>query len=242
MGTSRRCISGRHGGRWQLAGAALIGTLLGDPGDAAQRKAILERMAGWVVKSVERKRVNGRLVENVRDGTAGGILHWGRENGEDLRWFRDEIRRAYAGRTPRVLDPFAGGGAVPLEALRLGCDVTAIDINPVAWFILKCTLEYPQRLVGEKRPLPDFALRDAEFMAAFFKEQGFQGSKVAHVSPAARARPRKRGSTRPDQCRRSPARSGPCLAHACLGTMGASACADASGAVLPHLCRIRTAD
>ena len=39
---------------------------------------------------------------------------------------------------------FAGGGAILLEAMRLGCDVTAMDINPVAWFILKCTLEYPQ--------------------------------------------------------------------------------------------------
>ena len=94
-------------------------------------------MAGRVVKKVERKRVNGRLVEKMKEETAGGILHWGRENGEDLQWFREEIRRAYGGSAPRVLDPFAGGGAVPLEALRLGCDVTAIDINPVAWFILK---------------------------------------------------------------------------------------------------------
>ena len=158
--------------------AALIGTLLGDPGDAEQRNAILERIAGRVVKKVERKRVNGRLVENVKDETVGGILHWGRENDEDLRWFRDEIRRAYGGRAPRVLDPFAGGGAIPLEALRLGCDVTAIDINPVAWFILKCTLEYPQRLAGKKNPLPGFALRDAEFMAAFFKAQGFKGATL----------------------------------------------------------------
>ena len=158
--------------------AALIGTLLGDPGDAERRKEILERMAGRVVEKVERKRVNGRLVENVKEETAGGILHWGRENDEDLHWFREEIRRAYGGRAPRVLDPFAGGGAVPLEALRLGCAVTAIDINPVAWFILKCTLEYPQRLAGEKHALPGFALRDAEFMAAFFKAQGFRGATL----------------------------------------------------------------
>ena len=158
--------------------AALIGTLLADPGDAEQLKAILERMAGRVVKKVERKRVNGRLVEKVKEETAGGILHWGRESDEDLQWFREEIRRAYGGRAPRVLDPFAGGGAVPLEALRLGCDVTAIDINPVAWFILKCTLEFPQRLAGEKHALPGFALRDAEFMAAFFKAQGFRGATL----------------------------------------------------------------
>ena len=158
--------------------AALIGTLLGDPGDGDERKAILERMAGRIVKKVERKRVNGRLVEKMKEETAGGILHWGRENDQDLRWFREEIRRAYGGRAPRVLDPFAGGGAVPLEALRLGCDVTAIDINPVAWFILKCTLEYPQRLSGKKIPLPDFVLRDSEFMAAFFKGQGFKGATL----------------------------------------------------------------
>lgn len=36
-----------------------------------------------------------------------------------------------------MLDPFAGGGAIPLEAMRFGCDVTAIDINHVVWFILK---------------------------------------------------------------------------------------------------------
>ena len=158
--------------------AALIGTLLADPGDAERRTAILERMAGRVVKKVERKRVNGRLVEKVKEETAGGILHWGRESDEDLQWFREEIRRAYGWRAPRVLDPFAGGGAVPLEALRLGCDVTAIDINPVAWFILKCTLEYPQRLAGEKHALPDSALRDAEFMAAFFKARGFKGAML----------------------------------------------------------------
>ena len=158
--------------------AALIGTLLDDPGDSARRRAILERIAGSVVKKIDRKRVNGRLVENVKEETAGGILHWGRENDADLQGFREEIRRAYGGRAPRVLDPFAGGGAVPLEALRLGCDVTAIDINPVAWFILKCTLEYPQRLAGKKHPLPAFVLRDAEFMAAFFKAEGFKGATL----------------------------------------------------------------
>ena len=53
---------------------------------------------------------------------------------------------------------FAGGGAIPLEAMRLGCEVIANDYNPVAWFILKCTLEYPQRLAGKTQPLPDLVL------------------------------------------------------------------------------------
>lgn len=56
-------------------------------------------------------------------------------------------RRIAANRTspPRVLDCFAGGGAIPLEALRLGCDAWALDLNPVAFLILKATCEYPQR-------------------------------------------------------------------------------------------------
>ena len=46
---------------------------------------------------------------------------------------------------PQVLDPFAGGGAIPLEALRLGCEAHAVDINPVAHLIELCTLVYPQK-------------------------------------------------------------------------------------------------
>ena len=156
--------------------AALIATLLPDPGDTEQRRLILERLAGKVTEKVERKRVNGRIVEKVKEETTGGILHWGRENGPDLAWFRHEIRQAYGGRAPKVLDPFAGGGAIPLEAMRLGCQTTAMDINPVAWFILKCTLEYPQKLAGQTRPLPEFALADREFMEAFLKAQGFKGA------------------------------------------------------------------
>lgn len=157
--------------------AALIATLLPDPGTPEKRREILERLAGKVVEKIERKKMpSGKIVERKKEETVGGILHWGRESGPDLEWFRDEIRKAYGGRAPKVLDPFAGGGAIPLEAMRLGCEATAIDINPVAWFILKCTLEYPQRLAGQKRPLPEFVLKDRDFMEAFFKAQGFKGA------------------------------------------------------------------
>ena len=69
---------------------------------------------------------------------------------------REDILKANGGQPPRVLDPFAGGGAIPLEALRLGCETYASDLNPVAVFIEKCTLEYPQKygqakLVAGKR-------------------------------------------------------------------------------------------
>lgn len=57
---------------------------------------------------------------------------------------RKEILNEY-GHPPRVLDPFGGGGSIPLEALRLGCETHSMDYNPVAVLIQKCTLEYPQR-------------------------------------------------------------------------------------------------
>jgi putative DNA methylase len=46
---------------------------------------------------------------------------------------------------PKVLDVFAGGGSIPLEALRLGCDTYALELNPVAHLIELCTLVYPQK-------------------------------------------------------------------------------------------------
>ena len=158
--------------------AALIATLLPDPGTPEKRAELIEKIGGRVIEKIERKKMpSGKIKEIVKEETVGGILHWGRdtENKETLDWFRAEIKKAYGGRAPKVLDPFAGGGSIPLEAMRLGCEVTAIDINPVAWFILKCTLEYPQKLAGQKQPLPDFILKDRDFMEAFFKSQGLNG-------------------------------------------------------------------
>jgi len=156
--------------------AALIATLLPDPGNDAERKRLLELLGGTVRTRNTFKNVGGRKVPVLKEETEGGILHWGQENGPALDFFREEIKKAYGGRAPRVLDPFAGGGAIPLEAMRLGCEVTAIDINPVAWFILKCTLEYPQRLAGQTRALPRFALESSDFMSAYWKAKG-KGSK-----------------------------------------------------------------
>src|SRR6266568_529260 len=159
--------------------AALIATLLPDPGNAEERKQLLERLAGHVRTKVKKKKLpDGSVEEQISEETEGGILHWGRENSADLDWFRDKIREAYGGRAPKVLDPFAGGGAIPLEAMRLGCDVTAVDINPVAWFLLKCTLEYPQRLANQYRPLPDFACQSRDFMESYFKAKGFKGAAL----------------------------------------------------------------
>jgi putative DNA methylase len=163
--------------------AALIATLLPDPGDQAKRRELLEKIGGKVVEKVTTETKNGRTIKKVKYETSGGVLHWGNENSPDMDWFRSEIKKAYGGRAPRVLDPFAGGGAIPLEAMRLGCEVTAIDINPVAWFILKCTLEYPQKLAGQTRPLPDFAKADPDFLRSFLENK--TGRKATTVKARA---------------------------------------------------------
>ena len=104
--------------------------------------------------------------------TDGGILHWGREGGLELERFRERIRDSVSGRVPRVLDPFAGGGAIPLEAMRLGCETFASDLSPVAWFVLRCTLHYPHLVGQADRPLPDFAIADRGFATALVKSRG----------------------------------------------------------------------
>ena len=144
--------------------AVLLAALLDDPGDRRRRNALIRRIGGDVVtKQTDR---------GEKEETVGGVLHWGRESSSEVDVFRAAIRESFGGRAPKVLDPFAGGGAIPLEAMRLGCEVTASDLNPVAWFILRCTLHYPQLMAGQARPLPAFALRDREFVEAFLKAQG----------------------------------------------------------------------
>lgn len=69
---------------------------------------------------------------------------------------REEILKANNGKPPKVLDPFAGGGSIPLEALRLGCETYASDLNPVAVLIEKCTLEYPQKYGRKKVKASNF--------------------------------------------------------------------------------------
>jgi len=54
---------------------------------------------------------------------------------------RGLVNAAHPEETPLVVDPFAGGGSIPLEALRLGCEAFASDLNPVACLILKTMLE-----------------------------------------------------------------------------------------------------
>lgn len=58
-----------------------------------------------------------------------------------LKTARALVKAAHGEEAPLVVDPFAGGGSIPLEALRIGCDAFASDLNPVACLINKVLLE-----------------------------------------------------------------------------------------------------
>lgn len=77
------------------------------------------------------------------------LVEWGNSNDEELlKAAKAEIMKSTGGNPPALLDPFAGGGAIPLEAQRLGLEAHAHDLNPVAVMINKAMIEIPPRFSG----------------------------------------------------------------------------------------------
>lgn len=96
---------------------------------------------------------------------------------EDLEIMGDLLEIAWGTSELTVLDPFAGGGSIPFEALRYGFTTIANDLNPVAATILKATLDYPARFgpaLAEdiKKWGVIWARRVEEKLAPFFPKQG----------------------------------------------------------------------
>lgn len=84
------------------------------------------------------------------------LVVWENSNDEQvMEAAKEEILKSTNGNPPELLDPFAGGGAIPLEAQRLGLKVHAHDLNPVAVMINKAMIEIPPRF-SDKAPVnPD---------------------------------------------------------------------------------------
>ena len=90
----------------------------------------------------ERERLFGILTRLVK---------WENSNDEAiLAEAKAEILKSTDGNPPALLDPFAGGGAIPLEAQRLGLEAHAHDLNPVAVMINKAIIEIPPSFVGHR--------------------------------------------------------------------------------------------
>ncbi|MFH1931865.1 MAG: DUF1156 domain-containing protein [Pseudomonadota bacterium] len=90
------------------------------------------------------------------------------------------------GSRPLVVDPFAGGGSIPLEALRVGADAFASDLNPVAVLLNKVVLEYipkyGQRLADEVRKWGQWIKEQAEKeLAEFYPKDPDGATPIAYL-------------------------------------------------------------
>lgn len=71
-------------------------------------------------------------------------------NSEILNIAKEEIKKCVGDDFPTLMDPFSGGGTIPTEGLRLGLNVKAHDLNPVALMINKAMVEIPQKYIDEQ--------------------------------------------------------------------------------------------
>jgi len=129
--------------------AAILCSLLDDQTKREDVLRILgippDRDVKGAAELLERARAAGRRIKNPFEWERA-YKHVPTE--KELEWLHGELERIW-GKIPVVLDPMAGGGSIPYEAVRLGLPTIAGDLNPVAYVILKATVEYPARF-GEK--------------------------------------------------------------------------------------------
>ena len=128
--------------------AVLMALLLPDPCDRhcpaafkrEARRILLAhdgRPKGWLQEIEPDDGLRRILLKFIAD-----FANWDKAaNPAYLETSRALVKAAHGEEPPLVVDPFAGGGSIPLEALRVGCEAFASDLNPVACLILKVMLE-----------------------------------------------------------------------------------------------------
>ncbi|CAM3009179.1 DUF1156 domain-containing protein [Skermania piniformis] len=125
------------------ARAVLFAQLVDDPSGHPDRFPTQEDVI------LERKRLHA-LIER--------LVVWENAGDEELlREAHAEILASTGGNPPPILDPFAGGGSIPLEAQRLGLEAHASDLNPVAVLINKALIEIPPTFAGCRPVFPGAA-------------------------------------------------------------------------------------
>lgn len=137
---------------------------------------------------MERQRLHTLLAKFVK---------WENSNDDNiLNEARAEIRK-YMSEEPLIfLDPFAGGGSIPLEAQRLGLEAHAHDLNPVAVMINKAMIEIPPRFAGQSPVNPDARTKlgsdrswsgakglaeDVRYYGEWMKQEAFR--RIGHLYP-----------------------------------------------------------
>ena len=162
--------------------AVLLGLLLPDPCDSLcpsefknHARRLLRQVGGEP----------GALDEDLRKALLkfiGDFASWDlAANPTYLEVSRALVKAAYGEEPPLVVDPFAGGGSIPLEALRLGCEAFASDLNPVACLILRVILEdiprHGLRLADELRRVGAQIKRLADLDLADFYPHDADGAR-----------------------------------------------------------------
>jgi len=145
------------------ARAVLFAQLVDDP------SARPEEFPTEEAQRAERERLH-RLIER--------LVVW--ENIRDEKLLAEahaEILKSTNGNPPPILDPFAGGGTIPLEAQRLGLEAHASDLNPVAVLINKALIELPAKFRDQPPVFPGLVdtrtqWRGAEGLAADVRSYG----------------------------------------------------------------------
>lgn len=133
------------------------------------------------------------------------LVVWENSNDERvLEAAKAEILKSTNGNPPALLDPFAGGGAIPLEAQRLGLEAHAHDLNPVAVMINKAMIEIPPRFAGNAPVNPEARVsamqntwsraqglaEDVRYYGEWMKQEAFK--RIGHLYPKVKV-PREQG-------------------------------------------------
>lgn len=138
-------------------------------------------------QNIERERLFGILER---------LVVWENSNNQQvLEEAKAEIMKSTNGHPPALLDPFAGGGAIPLEAQRLGLEAHAHDLNPVAVMINKAMIEIPPKFANGLPVNPDAKNRsnletwqgaqglaeDVRYYGEWMKQEAFK--RIGHLYP-----------------------------------------------------------
>ena len=162
------------------ARAVIFSSLVDDPSSHPEEFPTEEE------QSAERQRLF-RLIEE--------LVKWENSNNEDvLNRAKAEIMKSTGGNPPALLDPFAGGGSIPLEGQRLGLEVYASDLNPVAVMINKAMIEIPPKFAGQPPVNPESRRQlggdwkgaaglaeDVRYYGEWMKKEAFK--RIGHLYP-----------------------------------------------------------
>lgn len=173
--------------------AVILAALWPDPADpncpemfrneaATRMRVFRDRRGGAPRKWEDPLEVRAALLDFLAD-----FADWDNSNEKDYQeTSRELVRVAHesmggaVGTRPLIIDPFAGGGAIPLEALRVGADAFASDLNPLAALLNKVVLEYipryGHRLADEVRKWGEWIKGEAESELAQFYPRDADGS------------------------------------------------------------------